>query len=42
MATPLIPEQLDQPVTGYHTSAVTLGEVLSAPTTLLVFLRHYG
>lgn len=39
---PLSPEQLAHPVSGYHTDATTLGDVLDEGTTLLVFLRHYG
>lgn len=42
MDTPLRPEQLAHPIAGYQTQATSLGEVLGADTTLLVFLRHYG
>lgn len=35
-------EQLAHPVSGYHTSAAVLADVLGEGTTLLVFLRHYG
>lgn len=42
MATPLRPEQVHHPVTGYHTDATTLADVLDQRTTLLVFLRHFG
>lgn len=42
MVTPLRPEQLDQRIAGYNTQAPTLRDVLREPTTLLVFLRHYG
>jgi len=42
MAIPLSPEQLTHPVSGYHTDAAALSDVLDEGTTLLVFLRHYG
>jgi hypothetical protein len=42
MNTPLRPAQLDHRVTGYHTTASTLRDVIQGRTTLLVFLRHYG
>jgi hypothetical protein len=40
--TPLRPEQVTHAITGYHTTATTLADVLGDGTTLLVFLRHYG
>ncbi len=42
MATPLRPDQLTHPVTGYGTQATALVDVLGDGTTLLVFLRHHG
>ena len=39
---PIPPVILDRAIAGRNLSANTLGEVLGAGTTLVVFLRHLG